>query len=195
MPQTRAPLFDPADIHLDPKNARGHSPENIAAIKASLVRFGQQKPIVITKDRIVKAGNGTLIAVRELGWSEIWCKITELTDEEADLYAIADNRSSELAFWDNETLLSGLTNMAAVAPDLFEGLGFTGDDVLEPDLDALDVDVEGLDLGEKDFLAEAVILLQITIPQSENGVSPAQREIERICTKFGLNLESKVQLR
>jgi len=189
------PLFDPSTLHLDPKNARGHSDENIAAIKVSLLRFGQQKPIVITKDRIVKAGNGTLIAVRELGWPEIWCKVTDLPDEEADLYAIADNRSGELAFWDDDKLLSGLTNMLAAAPDLFEGLGWTGDDVLEPDLSGLDVDVDDLGLDTKDFLAEAVILLQITIPQSENGVSPAQQEIERICTKFGLDLESKVQLR
>ena len=189
------PLLDPADIHLDPKNARGHSKENIAAIKASLVRFGQQKPIVMTKDHVVKAGNGTLIAIRELGWPDVWCKVTELSDDEADLYAIADNRSAELAFWDAEIILAGLSSMHATAPELFEGLGFTGDDILEPNLDDLDVDVEGLDLGEKDFLAEAVILLQITIPQLENGTSPAEREIERICSKFGLNLESKVQLR
>ena len=31
----------------DPSNLRQHSERNIEAIKASLVRFGQQKPIVI----------------------------------------------------------------------------------------------------------------------------------------------------
>lgn len=60
-----------ADLALDPANARKHSDKNLAAIKASLTRFGQQKPIVIDSSGVVRAGNGTLAAAKALGWAEI----------------------------------------------------------------------------------------------------------------------------
>ncbi|MCA9729967.1 MAG: ParB N-terminal domain-containing protein, partial [Candidatus Eisenbacteria bacterium] len=46
-----------AELTLDPKNARRHTPRNLEAITASLREFGQQKPIVIDGNNVVKAGN------------------------------------------------------------------------------------------------------------------------------------------
>ena len=76
-----------ADIQPDPANVRKHSARNITAIKASLARFGQQKPIVIDGDGIVRAGNGTLAAAKELGWTEIKAIRTTLTGSEATGFA------------------------------------------------------------------------------------------------------------
>ena len=42
-------------LNLDPANTRAHPPRNIEAIKASLARFGQQKPVVIDPDNVVIA--------------------------------------------------------------------------------------------------------------------------------------------
>ena len=50
----------------DPLNARKHNRRNIDAIKASLSKFGQRKPIVVTNDGTVIAGNGTLEAATSL---------------------------------------------------------------------------------------------------------------------------------
>lgn len=88
----------------DPSNARTHNKANIAAIKGSLAKFGQQKPIVVTKDNIVIAGNGTLEAARELGWKELSVVYTKLSGPEAIAYALADNRTGELADWDKGIL-------------------------------------------------------------------------------------------
>jgi len=60
-----------AELSLDPANVRKHDRRNLDAIKASLRKFGQQKPIVVDTKGIVLAGNGTLTAAKELGWSEI----------------------------------------------------------------------------------------------------------------------------
>jgi ParB-like chromosome segregation protein Spo0J len=54
------------ELHNDPANVRKHGEQNLAAIKASLTRFGQQKPIVVNRDGVVVAGNGTLMAARAL---------------------------------------------------------------------------------------------------------------------------------
>ena len=91
-----------ADLSLDPSNVRKHSRQNLDAIKASLRKFGQQKPIVIDAKGIVLAGNGTLTAAQELGWTEIDTIRTELEGIEATMYAIADNRTAELAEWDDK---------------------------------------------------------------------------------------------
>ena len=36
-----------AQLSLDPKNARKHSARNLEAIAASLLKFGQRKPLVV----------------------------------------------------------------------------------------------------------------------------------------------------
>ena len=87
-------------VSLDPANVRRHGERNLATIKASLSRFGQQKPIVVDGDGIVRAGNGTWTAAKALGWKEITVVRTTLKGAEATAYAIADNRTGELAEWD-----------------------------------------------------------------------------------------------
>ena len=92
------------DLRADPSNARDHDERNIEAIKASLTRFGQQKPIVVDAKGVVVAGNGTLEAARSLGWEKVAVVVTQLAGVEATAYAIADNRTAELAAWDDEAL-------------------------------------------------------------------------------------------
>lgn len=87
-------------LTLDPSNARKHPDVNIEAIKGSLLKFGQQKPIVITRKHVVIAGNGTLAAAKALGWKKIDVRYTDLSGPEAIAFALADNRTSELAEWD-----------------------------------------------------------------------------------------------
>lgn len=95
----------------DQKNARTHGDRNIATIKLSLSKFGQQKPIVVTRDGVVIAGNGTLRAARELGWTSIAVVETDLDPTLAAAFGVADNRTAELADWDLPTLGSVLSGL------------------------------------------------------------------------------------
>ena len=108
---------------LDPANVRQHPEKNIAAIKASLVRFGQQKPIIVDEKNVVRAGNGTLQAARDLGWKTLRCVRSELKGAELTAYAISDNRTAEMAEWD-AAVLDIVTDLKTDLPDLdFAGLG------------------------------------------------------------------------
>jgi ParB-like chromosome segregation protein Spo0J len=95
-----------SDLQLDPENVRKHSEKNLNAIKDSLRKFGQVKPIVINDDLTVVAGNGTLSAARELGWQKI--DVIQLPQDwdknKIKAFAIADNRTAELAEWETELL-------------------------------------------------------------------------------------------
>src|SRR6516165_4623752 len=72
-----------ASVRLDPHNVRAHPPVNIAAIKGSLARFGQQTPIVIDSHGVCRKGNGTVMAAVALGWTSIAVIRTDLADPEA----------------------------------------------------------------------------------------------------------------
>ena len=102
-----------ADLLQDPANVRAHDGRNIDAIKASLRRFGQQKPIVVNPDGMVVAGNGTLAAAHALDWEQVSVVVTGLEGAEATAYAIADNRTAELAAWDEDALGQTLAALQA----------------------------------------------------------------------------------
>lgn len=100
------PLAVPIDsVVLDPANAMGHPGENLEAIRGSLAKYGQRKPIVVNRNgNVIEAGNGTWKAAKALGWTHIAAVFVDDDPLTATGYAIADNRTAQLAEWDLETL-------------------------------------------------------------------------------------------
>lgn len=123
----------------DPSNVRKHDQKNLDAIKGSLARFGQQKPIVVGANNVVIAGNGTVAAALSLGWVEISIVRSELIGPEATAFAIADNRTAELAEWDEDALAQQLAALAIDDEDLARATGF---DARELDRLSLGQDLE-----------------------------------------------------
>lgn len=100
-------------LKLDEKNARVHDERSIAAISASLERFGQQRPVVVVGKTVV-AGNGTLMAAVRLGWKRLAAVDFEGDPNKAKAYALADNRTAELSGWDYAALTSAAGELAAL---------------------------------------------------------------------------------
>jgi DNA modification methylase len=111
-------------LDLDPRNARKHDAKNLKAIADSLEQFGQRKPIVVWGKTVV-AGNGTMAAARTLGWTEISVVYvpSDWSSDQVKAYALADNRSAELAAWDEQVLASQLLELQEAEFDI-ELLGF-----------------------------------------------------------------------
>jgi len=135
------------EVILDPENARKHSPENIRAIRGSLTAFGQRKPVVLTSENIVIAGNGTVSAAKELEWQTISAvKVpADWTAEKIKAFALADNKTAELAEWDTATL-----SVQALELDEFFDLaefGFTDEDLGV--FNVTEIDPPDLDDGER----------------------------------------------
>ncbi len=122
-----------ADLTPDPQNARQHDDKNLKAIEGSLKEFGQRKPIVITEAGVIVAGNGTVQAAKRLGWTHIeavqvpadWSK------DQVKAFALADNRTAELATWSPEVLAAQLIELESAGFEIAE-FGF---DKVEPPLD------------------------------------------------------------
>lgn len=116
-------------LQFDPANVRKHGEKNLATIKASLLRFGQQKPIVVDANGVVRAGNGTLAAMKALGWKEVAIVRSTLGGSEATAYAIADNRTAELAEWDDDALAQTLAALQIEDEELVKATGFMPQEV------------------------------------------------------------------
>jgi ParB-like chromosome segregation protein Spo0J len=113
------------DLTPDPQNARQHDEKNLKAIQGSLKEFGQRKPIVINEAGVIVAGNGTVEAAKRLGWLEIQAVRVpkEWTSEQTKAFALADNRTAELATWSPEVLASQLVELEE-ANFIIEEFGF-----------------------------------------------------------------------
>jgi hypothetical protein len=117
LPALRPHAIRCADLVFDPVNPVKHGEKNLEAIKGSLQVFGQRTLLVFNaRTRVVEKGNGTLAAALALGWEWIAAVPAEDSDAQASAYAIADNRSAQLAEWDNEALKARLQ-------DCFTGSG------------------------------------------------------------------------
>ena len=143
------------NISPDPANVRKHTRRNLEAIKASLRRFGQQKPIVIDNNNVVRAGNGTLAAAAEMGWKEVAVVRTQLAGADAVAYAIADNRTAELAQWDEQALSAQL---AAMDGELQDAAGFAEGELAE----LLGEAAPGAKLADTDMTVAEVYEIAVT---------------------------------
>lgn len=122
-----------SELEFDPNNARKHDDKNLSAIKGSLSKFGQRKPIVVDAKNVIVAGNGTVEAAMALDWTEIEAvRIPDdWTADQIKAFALADNRTAELAVWDHKVLSEQLLELHELEWDI-KDLGFEMPDLLDP---------------------------------------------------------------
>ena len=125
-------------------NARTHSDEQVAQLRASLREFGFVVPILIDGANNVIAGHGRLLAARAEGLETVPCVLADyLTDAQRRAYCLADNKLAEMADWDEDVVRSELTQLREAGFDIAL-TGFGEDDLAldEPDPEAADDDYE-----------------------------------------------------
>ena len=146
----------------DPTNVRRHEKRNLEAIRESLRKFGQQKPIVIDSKGTIIAGNGTYVAAKGLGWDKIKIVRSELIGVDKKAYAIADNRTGELAEWNDQALEEALRSLADEDFDI-NTIGFN-DEELESMIDEGGLDSDYTP-GESSNTGLRMVTLQLTSEQ------------------------------
>lgn len=88
------------------KNPRRND-EAVDAVANSITEFGFKNPIIVDNDLIIIAGHTRLKAAKKLGLKEVPVIIaSDLTPEQVRAFRIIDNKTAELADWD-EDLLKG----------------------------------------------------------------------------------------
>lgn len=155
-PDLETDLIEVTALTVHPSNPRRG---DVAGIATSLNRFGQVRPIVVTDEGVIVAGNHTYRAATEvLGWEKIAVTTFTGTQEEADAYLIADNRWGDLGEYDDSILAEILAQMADQGQ--LEGTGYTADQV-------------------DDMLAELDKLGQAAAEEFQGGYAETPEEMER----------------
>ena len=118
---------DPRTLTPNPKNAKRHDPDQIAKLKASILRYGFTAPVLIDSAGMILAGHGRTRAAIEAGLQTIPTIQLDLSADDARAYAIADNKLAELGGgWDLEILRGELADLSTM-PEL--ETGFTDSEI------------------------------------------------------------------
>lgn len=84
---------------------------NLKAIKPtaeSLKRFGFTKPIIVEQNNVIIAGHTRYQAAIQLGLDKVPIIVSDMDEEQAKQYRIADNKLAEKSFFDESALLDEL---------------------------------------------------------------------------------------
>jgi DNA modification methylase len=113
------------------RNARTHSPEQVAQIAASIQEFGFTNPVLIDADNGIVAGHGRVLAAKSIGMGSVpTLRVDWLTDAQRRAYVLADNQLALNAGWDERLLELELRDLHAEGYDL-DVIGFNADDLAE----------------------------------------------------------------
>jgi DNA modification methylase len=112
------------------RNAREHSPAQVAQIVASIREFGFTNPLLVDEQNVLIAGHGRLAAARSLGMAQLPAVVLEgLSDAQKAALRLADNKLALNATWDDDLLRTELADLRDVGFDLAL-TGFGEDELL-----------------------------------------------------------------
>ncbi len=127
------------------RNARTHSPEQVAEIAASIKEFGFNNPVLLRDDFTIIAGHGRVLAARKLGMDTVPAIfLSHLTEAQARAYVLADNQLATHAGWETDMLKLELDDLSGLGFDP-ELLGFSDSNLaalLVQTVEPTDVDAE-----------------------------------------------------
>ena len=84
----------------------------VDAVAKSISEFGFKVPIVIDKDGEIVAGHTRYKASKKLGLKEVPCIVADdLNEDQIKAFRLADNKTNELATWDDELLALELADI------------------------------------------------------------------------------------
>jgi DNA modification methylase len=143
------------DLKLDPANPRVHTAQQVRQIARSIEAFGFNVPVLVDTNLRVVAGHGRIMAAKKLGCTEIpTIRIDHLSEAQVRAFAIADNRLSEIATWDDKLLAEQLKALSEVELDF-------------------DLEVTGFAMGEIDLRIEGLEVTPVGTPDPGDELPPA----------------------
>jgi len=97
--------------------------EAVTLVAESIKAFGFQNPIILDKNNIIIAGHTRYKACLMIGLMKVPCMISDLPEDKARAYRIADNKTSEKSEWDIDKLVIEIQGLDEAEFDL-SSLGF-----------------------------------------------------------------------
>lgn len=119
-----------AQVNLAGSNPRKHPKSQIKKLAESISRFGFVVPLIVDEENYVIAGEGCLLAARQLGLPEVpTICMSDLSASDKTALRVALNRLAELSEWDDECLKLELETLLADPAYPIEITGFEVADI------------------------------------------------------------------
>lgn len=148
-----AEWVDVGDLQPWEKNPRKNDAA-VAEVAKSIEHFGFGAPILARQaTRTIIAGHTRLRAAKTLGMTRVPVRFLDISEQDAELLALADNKLSEIAEWDDAQLAAVLDELKADGANLSVA-GFT-----EKDLDALAASLDPGDPVQVDPTSQYLVLV------------------------------------
>ena len=183
-------MMDPESLKPYDQNIKKHSVAQVDGIAESMKRFGFYAPIVIDGKKNVIIGHGRLEASKQLRLKEVpVIKQNKITEEDAKALRIIDNRISEVD-WDIDNLkleMSDLTNFS------FEDFNVNMDDLYQPKLQDIEIDIDTTDEKMKAYLEGSV--KQITLIFSNEEFEKTLTRMEKAGEELKADSNTEVLLK
>lgn len=91
----------------------------VDAVAASIQEFGFLNPIEVDDEGVIIRGHTRYAAAQKLGLKEVpVTRADDLTQEQARAWRLADNKTAELAEWDDEKKAAELEDLQAFEPTM-----------------------------------------------------------------------------
>lgn len=108
--------------------------EAVKYVAASIKEFGFKVPLVIDGDGVIVCGHTRYKAAQELGLPTVPCIMADdLTPEQIKAFRLADNKTAEIATWDDELLSGELADILDIDMGDF-GFGLDDEEEEEPEV-------------------------------------------------------------
>lgn len=119
----------------------------VGAVAASIEKFGFRNPVLVDKDLVVIAGHTRIKAAKRLGLAKIPVVVLkDLSPEKAKAFRLADNKTGELAAWDETALQGELDTLAGLGFDMVPfGFGNLDNENEQRISDGEEIDADELD--------------------------------------------------
>ena len=172
-----------------PKNVRRG---DVEAIMESLRSHGQYRPLLVQEStNYVIAGNHTLQAAIALGWEHIAVSYIKVTDDQALKIMLVDNRTNDLASYDESDLMAVLNELEV---DLV-GTGFDTEDLADLRFKLGDGDGtyhKGETPTERKSAYEAAGITSIVLPYPNEVAEEMHKNLKRLQADFEYTNNSDV---
>ena len=171
------------------KNAREHSPEQVAQIAASIVEFGFLNPILVDSNDGIVAGHGRLSAAKELALEVVPVVVLDhLTENQKKAYILVDNKLAENATWNEDLLAEEIIKLNLQDFDL-NILGWSDEELKALQEDGWASDIEDLTKDDEEHLD--ALQAKITILLDEEDKEKVVDALNEYCNSNDIDIEIK----
>ena len=185
------------------ENNPRHNDGAVESVAESIRQFGFKQPIIVDAQRVIVCGHTRVKAAIQLGMESVPCIVaSDLTPDQVKALRLVDNKTGELAEWDDDLLRAELESLE-MDMGVFN-LDFSGIEPEDGDFESLDVDTDNSTGTNPLLLVFGKYRLNLS-PEEHDRLTAALNEysqeagtlfgfVEWICNKAGVgNVKERAQ--